>query len=99
MDGRRRRVPRLHASSSEQARGFKRLAHRREAKLREQAAQARLAQMQVRVVTEAREPVYADSRLLGIDLPGMQVERERALARLVDLAQPPARHPVWKQPK
>src|SRR3569833_4519288 len=59
--------------------------HRRERKLAQQLPQARLALMQIVVVTEAREPLYFESRLLRVDFPRMQVERKRLASLLIDL--------------
>src|SRR6266403_1942581 len=55
------------------------LAERAEGTLAEQAAEARLGPAQVQAVADAREERRPrDDRLLGIDLPGVQVDDRRA---------------------
>src|SRR3989442_146067 len=69
------------------------LAERAERALAEQTAEARLGPAQVQAVADAREERRPrDDRLLGIDLPGMQVD-DRRPALGVDALDRPARHP------
>src|SRR5207247_11154634 len=68
-------------------------AERAEGARAEQAAEARLGPAQVQAVADAREERRPrDDRLLGIDLPGMQVD-DRRPALGVDALDRPARHP------
>src|ERR1700752_951018 len=62
--------PRGHGGR-EQAARLEHLAKSREAKLGEQTAQTRLALIEIRVVTETREPADPDARLPWIDFPRM----------------------------
>src|SRR2546426_2075 len=73
--------------------GGEHLAERVEGALAEQAAEARLGSAQVQAVADAREERRPrDDRLLGIDLPGVQVD-DRRPALGVDALDRPARHP------
>src|SRR5690242_3241402 len=95
-----RAVPRTQvARAAQQPRGLEHLAHRGEAKLIEQTAQPRLAAVQVGVMTESGQPADLHARLLRINLPGVQIEREGTAVPDVDLAQPRARHEVRQQPE
>src|SRR5438132_14336855 len=73
--------------------GGEHLAERAERALAEQAAEARLGPAQVQAVADAREERRPrDDRLLGIDLPGVQVD-DRRPALGGDALDRPARHP------
>src|SRR5207247_6431859 len=73
--------------------GGEHLAQWPERALAEQAAEARLGPAQVQAVADTREERRPrDDRLLGIDLPGMQVD-DRRPALGVDALDRPARDP------
>src|SRR5690606_10712835 len=60
----------------EQARVGQHVSHSREAEFANETAQPLLRVAQVRVVPKTRQPSRLDPRLLGVDLPGVQVENE-----------------------
>ena len=102
-DGRRGSKERLGGARSsgllEEAARFEHVPHRREPEVLQQLLHAWLGLIQVVVVPEPGYGTDLHARLFRIELPRVQVERERAAPLLVDLPQAPARHGIRQQPE
>src|SRR6185436_1565484 len=70
-----------------------------ETELAQEPLQALFAAIQIGVVTDSRQQADLHARLLRIDLPRMQIERERHAVPLVDPPQAGAHEAVREQPE
>src|ERR1044071_1883748 len=68
-------------------------------KIIEEARELRFRSSQIVIMTELRTPPRRDTGLLGIDLPGMQIDHCRLLFLGVDTANSPRRQLIRQKPK
>ena len=75
------------------------LAERREPEVAQQPPQPSLGPMQVAVVAEPAQRIGRQTRLLGIDLPRMEIEHRRLLLDAIQPIDAPPRPGVGQQPE